>query len=111
MTIVQTVNLHQFRQAFVDMGRKDQFSYTGLELLFDYLENLSDDIGETIELDVIGLCCDYSEYDGVEDLREQLGFFEEDYPEWEDIRKELERKTTLIVDDYDEPGIIIIQSY
>lgn len=45
MPIVQTVNLHQFRQAFIDMGRKDQFSYTGLKMLYDYLENLSDDLG------------------------------------------------------------------
>lgn len=61
MAIVQTVNLHQFRQAFVDMGRKNQFSYAGLEILFDYLEELSDDIGEPIELDVIALCCEYEE--------------------------------------------------
>lgn len=61
MTIVQTVNLYQFRQAFVDAGRKEQFSYEGLEFLYDYLENLSDDIGEPIELDVIALCCDYAE--------------------------------------------------
>lgn len=61
MSIVQTVTMYQFRQAFVDMGRKDQFSYKGLEILYDYLENLSEDIGEDIEFDVIGLCCEYSE--------------------------------------------------
>lgn len=61
MAIVQTVSVYDFRQAFVDMGRKDQFSYEGLEILFDYLEELSDDIGEPIELDVIALCCEYEE--------------------------------------------------
>lgn len=111
MSIVQTVTMHQFRQAFVDMGRANQFSYKGLELLYDYLENLSEDIGEDIELDVIGLCCDYTEYDGIEDLRNDLGFSEEDYPEWEDIRDYLEDRTVLLVDDYDDPTIIIIQAY
>lgn len=111
MPIVQTVTMHQFRQAFVDAGRKDQFSYKGLELLYDYLENLSEDIGEDIELDVIGLCCDYTEYDGIDDLREDMGFFEEDYPEWEDIRYYLECHTTLIVDDYDDPTVIIVGDY
>lgn len=61
MPIVQTVNLYQFREAFIDVGRKDQFSSLGLWILYNYLENLSDDIGEPIELDVIALCCDYEE--------------------------------------------------
>ena len=59
--IVQTINEHQFREAFKDMGRGDQFSYDGLGLLFDYLEQVSDDCDEPYELDVIGLCCDFAE--------------------------------------------------
>ena len=58
-----TVNLQQFRQAFNDMGRGEQFSYDGLEVLFDYLEQYEDDTGEETELDVIALCCEYSEED------------------------------------------------
>lgn len=56
----QTVNLYNFRQAFLDI-RPDNFSYTGLETLYDYLTELEDDIGEEMELDVIAICCDYSE--------------------------------------------------
>lgn len=70
MAIVQTVNIYQFREAFRLAGRMDQFSYEGLEVLFDYLENLSDDIGEPIELDVIALCCDYYESTIEELIRE-----------------------------------------
>lgn len=62
MAIVQSINsAYQFREAFRLAGREDNFSYEGLEVLFDYLDNLSDDIGEPIELDVIALCCDYYE--------------------------------------------------
>ena len=61
----QTVNIHEFRDAFYRMGRKDNFSYEGLEILFDYLEefnhDIGEDIGEEIEFDVIALCCDYAE--------------------------------------------------
>ena len=57
----QTINLHTFRDAFYKMGRKDQFSYEGLEILFNYLEEVAQDSGEAIELDVIALCCDYAE--------------------------------------------------
>ena len=62
MAIVQTINnVYQFREAFRLAGRSDQFSYKGLEVLFDYLDELSDAIGEPIELDVAALCCDYYE--------------------------------------------------
>ena len=62
MAIVQSIiNVCQFREAFHHAGRMDQFSYEGLEVLFDYLDNLSEDIGEPIELDVVALCCEYYE--------------------------------------------------
>lgn len=62
MAIVQSINsVYQFREAFRLAGREDQFSYEGLEVLFDYLEQLSEDIGEPIELDVVALWCDYYE--------------------------------------------------
>lgn len=57
----KTINLYDFREAFRTMGRGNQFSYGGLEELFNYLENYEEDTGEEIELDVIALCCDYSE--------------------------------------------------
>ena len=45
------------------MGRGEQFTYEGLEQLFEHLEQLEADTGEELELDVIALCCDYSEDD------------------------------------------------
>ena len=56
-------SVYQFSDAFREANRTSQFSYDGLEVLFDYLEQLEQDIGEEIELDVIALCCDYAEED------------------------------------------------
>jgi hypothetical protein len=79
----QSINLHQFRNAFKDMNRENQFSYEGLEVLFNHLEQYESDTGESVEFDVIGLCCEFvemteqeikdsyasaSEYDDVEDF-------------------------------------------
>ena len=52
----QTINLSQFRDEFNSI-RPNNFSYEGLEILFDYLEEMEPDL----DLDVIALCCDYSE--------------------------------------------------
>ena len=57
----QTVYLSDFRDSFHQAGRGTQFSYEGLEVLFDYLENLEADAGEDLELDVIAICCDFAE--------------------------------------------------
>tara|TARA_R110000803_G_scaffold70237_1_gene133019 strand:- start:365 stop:661 length:297 start_codon:yes stop_codon:yes gene_type:complete len=60
----QSVNFTDFTKAFYDHDRGTQFTYDGLRALFGYLEDLEDDIGE-MELDVISLCCDYTEYEGL----------------------------------------------
>jgi len=54
-----TVSLSDFRDAFRDMDRKENFSYEGLELLYDMFEELDDNM----ELDVIAICCDFNEDD------------------------------------------------
>ena len=57
----QTINLSQFRDAFNRMDRGSQFSYEGLEVLFNGLEAFEQDMGEESDLDVIALCCDFCE--------------------------------------------------
>jgi hypothetical protein len=52
----QTINLSQFRDQFQAI-RPDNFSYEGLEILYDFVEEMIPDY----DLDVIALCCDYSE--------------------------------------------------
>lgn len=52
----QTITLHIFRNEMQQV-RPDNFSYEGLEALFDYL----DEIGDDLEFDPIGICCDFSQ--------------------------------------------------
>ena len=61
-----TVDIYQFRNEFQAI-RPNNFSYEGLTVLFDYLEEYESSCGEELELDVIALCCDFSE-DHYEDI-------------------------------------------
>lgn len=70
MTIIQTVYKDDFINAFKAI-RPDNFTRNGLEALYDYLDNLSDDINEHIELDVIAICCDYTQYETAYEAMEQ----------------------------------------
>ena len=59
-------NASQFRDEFRQCGRADQFSYEALGLLFDYLDD------ENYDLDVIAICCEYSE-DSVSNIARNYG--------------------------------------
>ena len=59
----QSITFSSFCDAFHHMGRADQFTYKGKRALFDYIEQFEEDAGQPIELDVIALCCEYSEDD------------------------------------------------
>ena len=96
----QSVNMYDFERAFKNFER-DNFSYDGLMALFEYLEEYEEDTGEEVELDVIALCCDYMEYDS---LNEYNRDYDTKYSEIDAIQDD----TTLIkIDD----NSFIIQQY
>src|SRR5688572_5582843 len=68
----QTITQSMFHDAFIKIDRKENFSYEGRNALFDYIEGLEEDTGEKIELDVIGLCCEYAE-DDIENVLKSYG--------------------------------------
>lgn len=78
----QTINFYDFERAFKDYDRIDNFSNAGLKALFNYLEEYEDSTGEEIELDVIALCCEFSEYESLEDFQANYGT---DYESIDDI--------------------------
>ena len=91
MTIIQTVNEYDFHHAFNRMGRENQFSPAGRQTIYEMLDELSEDIGEPIEFDVIAICCEYTEYTVVEVLEQ-----------FEDCKEEIEEDGTVDQDDPEE---------
>ena len=105
--MIQTITKNGFRDAFNNMDRKNQFSYEGLGALYDWLEmfdlahpKYADDTGQQTELDVISICCDFTEYGNLEELQK-------DYSDIESL-EDLQNETTVIMID-DES--FIIQQY
>ena len=58
----QTVTSHQFVDSFSLCNRQGQFSVAARYALFDYLESFEQDCGVELELDPIGICCDWAEH-------------------------------------------------
>lgn len=73
-----TVDFYDFKRAFKDANREDNFTPDGLEALFDHLEQYEADTGEEIELDVISICCDYTEYENFEELNKAYSIIDDD---------------------------------
>ena len=77
----QTINDYEFHRAFEKIS-PDNFTYDGLEKLFEYLEQYEADCGIELELDVIEICCDFTEYENIEEFQENYG---KEYETIEDI--------------------------
>lgn len=70
----ESVTESGFIDAFRRMDRMDGWSYPGLRALYEYLEQYEEDTGTQIELDVVSLCCDFSEYSTALEAAEEFGF-------------------------------------
>jgi len=117
--IWKEVNFSDFCDSFSG-SYKDNFSYNGKRALYDYLVQLSEEIGEIIELDTVALCSEYTEHDDVVECAsnyfdfEGMTFDSEDGGELKTVeeveaeaRKYLQDRTTLI----EFTGGIIIQDF
>ena len=65
MAIVQTIMQYQF----IDMmqtARPDNFTVSGLCILFGHLDQVSDECSEPMEFDATAIACEYTEADTVE---------------------------------------------
>ena len=58
----QTITEYQFVEAFRACGRETQFSVPARRALFAHFENIEQWTDTDIELDPIGICCEFAEY-------------------------------------------------
>ena len=87
--IYQEINQADFISAFKSI-RPDNFSYQGLKALYGYFEELSED--QNIELDVIAICCDYTEYDSLAEFNRDYG------KNFDDIEEIFDHTQVIMID-------------
>ena len=93
---------------FVDWFRgsdtyKNNFSYDGLNSLFDYFEELEEQMENEINFDPIAICCEYSEYDNLQSVIDNYN--STDIQTIDDLRNhtsviEIENTDRLIIQDF-----------
>ena len=79
----ETVTQSRFLQVFSQV-RPNQFSRNALVALFDYLDQLEQDLGEETEFDPIGLCTEWTEYADPVEAAEAYAWEAPEIPEGEE---------------------------
>ena len=89
MALIETVNPSDLYHMACRMDRGDKFGYNGWNAIGEYLEELSDDTGEDYEVDIVGICCDYSMAESVDEFFNEYGKYSSiDPEEWEEMDEE-----------------------
>ena len=93
-----TIQEHQFVN---EMSKKDHgFSYEGAKALFEHLTQYEKDCDKELEFDPIAFRCEYSEYDNLEEVKNDYNV--------EDL-EHLEQNTTVI--EIPNSKKLIVQAY
>lgn len=70
----QTVTEYQFVDSFRHAGRESQFTVPARRALFEYLEEYENSTGEELELDPVGICCEWAEHSSAREAADEYGF-------------------------------------
>ena len=77
-----SINEYEFCRWFEE-NRPNNFSYEGRKALYEMLESYEQDTDTEIEFDPIAFCCEYTEYEDMEEFWKE--YDKEDYPDEESI--------------------------
>jgi len=92
-----------FRNTFLTSDYSENFSYSGLTALYNYFEELEDELNESIEFDYISIAGEYSELT-IDELRDNYSINKDI-----DVIKYLQENTIVI--EIENSDSVIIQDY
>jgi len=97
--IIKRISFNNFLSEFEGTQYDENFTYKGKKALYNYIDELSDDIGN-IELDIVALCTEWSEYMSLDE-------YNNDYSPVDSIDDIMELTTVVIIGG----GSFLIQNY
>ena len=96
--IINTVTQNDFHDAF-NAIRPNNFSYEALNALYEYFDDYSEDTGEPFELDVIAICCDFTEYADLDEIMDNYPDIKS-MDDLEDYTCIIETHNSIIIQDF-----------
>ena len=108
MKMIKRMDEYDMKEAFSDFGR-DYYSLNGYRAILDYYN----DIDENIELDVIAICCEWTEYGDnaacdFEDMKNDYGYL---YPIDEYMQDYYITEEDFDIDEYIDELIKVLECH
>jgi hypothetical protein len=103
----QTITEYQFVDSFRHAGRESQFTVPARRALFEYLERFEEDTDTDIELDPVGICCEWAEYPCALKAANDFGFKGNELDTEESALDWLHERTQVVEFD----GGVVIQQF
>ena len=73
-----SISEYEFCDWFIK-NRPNNFSFNGLKALYNMLTSYEEDTGKELEFDPISFCCEYTEYETMEEFWQD--YDKEEYPD------------------------------
>ena len=121
MALIEKISSSDLYQIACRMNRGQQFGHNGWEAIGEYLEQMSEETGQDVEIDIVAICCKYSMAESAEEAFMEFSYKHGiDLPtmeEWEDmdddekletIEEFLQKKTSVVIC---EDDLIIWQAF
>jgi hypothetical protein len=106
-TMKTIVSEYQFVDSFRACGRETQFTVPARRALFAHFENIEEWTDTEIQLDPIGICCDFAEYPSALAAAKDFGFQEGIDSKNESALEWLQNRTQVI----EFEGGLVIQQF
>jgi hypothetical protein len=103
----QTITEYQFIEAFRHAGRETQFSVNARRALFAHLEDYEKSTCFELELDPIGICCEFAEYPSALEAAQAYGYLDGVDSKEESALEWLQNRSQVIEFD----GGVVIQQF
>lgn len=113
------VTENMFVDAFDSANRSENFSIEARRTLFEFYEEMEEDGHTSTELDVIAICCDWTEYSDLQELYEEYSVEYDEYAasddeleneiDWDNFREWIEERTLVL--DVGNTGGVLVQNF
>ena len=107
MALIKTLDV-DWAARMLRLDEHGGWSYDGALAMANYLDDYSDDVGCDVEVDVVAIRCDYTEYDSALEAATEYGFVPHD-DEGEDGALEWLRDQTTVIEV--DGGHVIVEAF
>lgn len=106
--MIQEVTESDFINGFKECGREENFTFLGRRSMYQFFKMMEEDIDESLLFDPIAICCEFTEYESLDEINQAYGINLKTLDELGELTIYIAvDRYNLDIDEYELNGIII----